>query len=69
LPGTSGALENTSYGVSGDSGSPVAKPAPSGGVVPGPFVPCETNVVCASIRQRRVPGLGEGDGDGDADWA
>jgi hypothetical protein len=67
FPGTSGALENTSYGVSGESGSPIAKPAASGGLVPGPFVPCEMNVVCASSDQRIVPGRGDGDGDGDGD--
>jgi hypothetical protein len=38
IPGTSGALENRSYGVFGASGEPAMKPAASGPLRPGPFV-------------------------------
>ena len=61
----SGALENTSYGVSGESGEPAANPGPSGGTIPGPRVLSDMNVECASTLIEIVPTRGEGDGEGD----
>ena len=65
FPGVSGALENTSYGVSGETGEPAANPGPSGGTIPGPRVLSEINVECASTLIEIVPMRGDGDGDGD----
>jgi hypothetical protein len=67
LPGTIGAPENVSYGVSGAAGDePFAKFAASGKPsVPKPFVLCETNVMCAAAETLIVPGRGVGVGDAD----
>src|SRR5579885_2853491 len=70
FPGVNGALEKTSYGVSGDSGDPAAKTGPSGGTVPGPRVLSETNVECASTLTVMLFARGdaEGEGDGSTVW-
>lgn len=60
----SAALENVSYGVSGESGDPAANPGPSGGAVPGPRVPSPMYVVCPSTLTVNAGVLGDGAGDG-----
>ncbi len=65
LPGTSGALLNTSYGVFGASGEPAIKPGASGPIWPCPAVFCPMNVKLACVEKCNPVAAGLGDGIGE----